>query len=286
VGGFIGLYSQLAPLEVRVKDSSVCAGHKEKTCYLGSADGYGCPWQVFPPGQIKNTYCGTCMECLRTCPHDNIAIQIRPFGADLSKARGRSLDEAFKAFIMLGSALVYSLVLLGPYDRLKLAAYSVGSFPWVIYASAFTLFVLAALPGLFFLCVEIGRRLARSKIQVKRLFINFAVALIPLGLAAWAAFSLSFVLANLSYVWMVFSDPFGWGWNLFGTTSLSWTPYLTRVVPTIQAVILLGGLFWSLLTVRRLAGENLSASPALMQSLPVMAFCWGMTLSLLGALLA
>jgi len=285
VGGFIGLYSQLAPLEVRVKDASICAGHKEKTCYTGSADGYGCPWQVFPPGQIKNTYCGTCMECLRTCPHNNIAIQIRPFGADLTQARGRSLDEAFKAFIMLGSALAYSLVLLGPYGRLKLAAYSVGSFPWMIYAAAFTLFVLAALPGLFFLCVEIGRRLARNTIQVRTLFINFAAALIPLGLAAWVAFSLSFVLANLSYVWAVLSDPFGWGWDLFGTASLSWTPYLTRIVPGIQAAILLGGLFWSLLTVRRLAGEKLAASPALAQSIPVMAFCWVMTLALLGVLL-
>ena len=50
VGGFIGLYSQSAPLELRVVDASVCASHTEKTCYTGSSQGYGCPWQVFPGG--------------------------------------------------------------------------------------------------------------------------------------------------------------------------------------------------------------------------------------------
>jgi polyferredoxin len=39
VGGFIGLYSQLAPLELRVIDSKVCAAHTEKTCYTGSQAG-------------------------------------------------------------------------------------------------------------------------------------------------------------------------------------------------------------------------------------------------------
>ena len=83
VGGFIGLYSQVAPVEVRVKDPAVCAAHTEKSCYTGSADGYGCPWQVFPGTLTKNIYCGLCMECLRTCTQDNVAFNLRPFGADL-----------------------------------------------------------------------------------------------------------------------------------------------------------------------------------------------------------
>ena len=153
VGGFIGLYSQLAPIEVRVMDTAVCAGHTEKTCYTGSAEGYGCPWHVFPPGMVKNTYCGTCMECLRTCPHDNIAINVRSFGADLSVERNRKLDEAYKAFIMLGAAAVYAAVMLGPWGTLKLAAYSVGTLPWLVYAASFLTLILLALPGLFWLAV-------------------------------------------------------------------------------------------------------------------------------------
>ena len=220
VGGFIGLYSQLAPVEVRVVDTDVCKTHTEKTCYTGSADGYGCPWNVFPPGMVKNTYCGTCMECLRTCPHDNIAINIRSFGADLSVDRNRKLDEAYKAFIMLGAAAVYSTVLLGPWGTLKLAAYSIGTLPWLGYAAAFLTLILLALPGLFWLTVWFGKRLSGSDLPIKKLFIAQAYALVPLGLSAWVAFSLSFVFANFSYVLAVLSDPFGWGWNLIGTAGV------------------------------------------------------------------
>jgi hypothetical protein len=149
VGGFIGLYAQVSPVEVRIKDSAICAAHTEKTCYTGNALGYGCPWQVFPPGMVKNTYCGTCMECLRTCPHDNIAVNLRQPGLDLEIQRGRKLDEAYKAFIMLGSAVLYSAVLLGPWGDLKMAAYSVGSLAWAQYAVLFLVFVLAILPGSF-----------------------------------------------------------------------------------------------------------------------------------------
>jgi len=168
VGGFIGLYSQLAPVEVRVVDTNVCKTHTEKTCYTGSADGYGCPWDVFLPGVVKNTYCGTCMECLRTCPHDNIAINIRSFGADLAVERNRKLDEAYKAFIMLGAAAVYSTVLLGPWGSLKLAAYSVGTLPWLAYAASFLTLILLAIPGLFWLTVWFGKKGRNSPARSSR----------------------------------------------------------------------------------------------------------------------
>jgi len=296
VGGFIGLYSQLAPMEVRVKDTAVCAAHTEKTCYTGYASGpqagYGCPWGVFPGGLVKNTYCGTCMECLRTCPHDNIALQLRPFGADLTQQRGRKLDEAYKAFIMLGSALVYGLVLLGPWGQLKLAAYSVGSLSWAAYALAFLLFVLVALPGVFWLCVRLGQWLARSQEPTRtraptlRNFITLAYALAPLGMAAWIAFSLAFVFTNLSYVWAVLSDPFGWGWDLFGTAATAWTPYLGAILPALQALVLLVGLAWSALAVRRLADEVAPGRGAAWLAWPVIAFCLGATLALLGVFVA
>ncbi len=269
VGGFIGLYAQLAPVEIRVKDPALCAAHTTKTCYTGSADGYGCPWQVFPGSLIKNTYCGLCVECLRTCPHDNIALNLRAFGADLAAPAGRRLDEAFKAFVMLGSALVYSAVMLGPWGALKAAAYGVGSPAWFLYAAVFLLLIFVLLPGLFWIAVSLVslvvthasasavRSDARQRVTQKQLFIALAYALVPLGLAAWIAFSLSFVFANLSYLWPVLSDPLGWGWNLFGTAQAAWTPYLTGVTPALQTIVLLVGLAWSSASAYQIANEQL-----------------------------
>jgi polyferredoxin len=281
VGGFIGLYSQIAPLELRVKDPAVCAAHTVKSCYIGNEHGYGCPWQVFPAGLAKNNYCGTCMECLRTCTEDNIVLQTRPVGADLSVPAGRKLDEAYKAFIMLGSALVYMAVLLGPWGFLKSAAYSVGSLTWLGYALGFLAFVLLILPGSFYLAVLIGRRLADLRTAPKRLFISLAYALVPLGLCAWIAFSLSFVLSNLSYVFPVISDPFGWGWNLFGTAGMAWTPYLSGSIPLLQVLALLAGLAGSVIVARRIAGEGTTRRAAARLSIPVSLFCLGITVSLM-----
>jgi ferredoxin len=289
VGGFIGLYSQLAPVELRVKDSAVCAKHTVKTCYTGNEDGYGCPWQVFPAGLIKNINCGLCFECVRTCPYDNIAFNLRPFGVDLLHPSGRRLDEAFKAFIMLGSAIVYIAVMLGPWGELKSAAYAVGTLPWLLYAAAFLFFVLALVPGTFLLAVLLGRRFTRADIPAKKAFSHFAYALIPLGLGAWIAFSLSFVFANLSYVWPVLSDPLGWGWNLLGTAGLSWTPYLTGAVPFLQVGVLVSTLAWSSATAQRIArglgNPGRTGRPAALQALPVSAFSLVLTLAILVLLL-
>ncbi|MBN1454130.1 MAG: 4Fe-4S binding protein [Anaerolineales bacterium] len=286
VGGFIGLYSQLAPVEVRVIDTAVCAAHTEKTCYTGSADGFGCPWDVFPPGLVKNTYCGTCMECLCTCPHDNIALNIRSFGADLSVDRNRKLDEAYKAFIMLGAAAIYSAVLLGPWGALKLAAYSVGTLHWLAYAASFLTLILLALPGIFWLMVWSGKRLSNSTVPIKKLFIAQSYALVPLGLAAWVAFSLSFVFANFSYVLTALSDPFGWGWNLLGTAGLGWTPWLPGLPPFLQVGVLLGGFIWAATTSRKIAAEKADLAQARRLSAPVIVFCLAFTLTLMGLLVA
>jgi hypothetical protein len=288
VGGFIGLYAQTAPLEVRVKDTAVCAGHRQKTCYTGNASGeyrgYGCPWGVFPGGLYKNTYCGLCLECLRTCPQDNIAFQIRSVGADLNVARGRRLDEAYKAFIMLGSAAVYSTVMLGPWGVLKEAAYQVGSTGWFVYAAGFLLVALVLLPGLFWLMVRAGYHLTQGGQQqqrrsVRQDFVAQAYSLVPLGLAAWVAFSLGFVFANITYIGPALSDPFGWGWNLLRTAGWNWTPLLTGVTPTLQVLALVGGLWWSVRLTRRIAAED-GGVPA-RGALPVALFNFLLTVGLL-----
>lgn len=285
VGGFVGLYSQLAPVELRVKDTSLCASHTAKTCYSGSPDGYGCPWLVFPPGLAKNVNCGLCFECVRTCPYDNIAFNLRAPGADLIQQRGRRLDEAFKAFIMLGSSMVYMAVMLGPWAALKTAAYSVGSLEWVAYALAFLVFVLVLIPGGFLLAVLGGRALVGTGVPVRKLFVHLAYVLVPLGLASWIAFSFSFVFASLSYVWPVLSDPMGWGWNLLGTAQVSWTPYLTRAVPVLQTAVLVGGLTWASVTAQRitrqLLGRESTRRRAIWQAVPVTAYCSIITVGLL-----
>ncbi len=263
VGGFIGLYSQASPIELRIQDRAVCLKCESKACYNGSEQGYGCPWDVFPGGMTRNTYCGLCMECLRTCPRDNLSINLRPFGSDLEKPAAK-LDEAYKAFIMLGSAMVYAAVLLGPWGTLKSAAYGIGSKPWLLYSASFTGLIFLILPGLYFLCIRLGATLRRVKLPAQKLFSELSSALIPLGLAFWIAFSLSFVLSNATYILMVLSDPFGWGWDLLGSASLAWRPLIPRAAAPLQTLALTGGLLWSAnQTVKVTSRRGISAIPVI-----------------------
>ncbi len=294
VGGFIGLYSQTAPLELRIKDKQTCVTCDGKPCYNGAStslsanSGYGCPWDVFPGGLTRNTYCGLCMECLRTCPHDNIAVNLRPFSADLAKPSAR-LDEAFKAFIMLGSAMIYAGVLLGPWGALKDAAFYVGTSAWIIYAAVFLGIIFIILPGLFSLALFLAHRpslkacLGRSRGVGRgtglRTFAMFSASLIPLGLMFWVAFSLSFVLTNAAYILVSLSDPLGLGWNLFGTADVAWRPIFTSLLAPAQTLALVGGLIWSARMAQKAADESK------ISAIPVMAYCFAATVVMLWLLL-
>ncbi len=258
VGGFIGLYAMMAPVELRVRDCRTCAQHRTKDCVTGNERGYGCPWMVFPGKLRRNTYCGLCMECLKTCPKDNITINLRPFGSDLFVMEEHRLDEAFKAFIMLSCALLYSAVLLGPWGWLKQWANIDTLAHWGVYVAALWGVNLLLVPGVFGVCVAVSRRISRLEVPLRQLFTDYAYACVPLGLAAWIAFSLSFVFVNGSYALPVISDPFGWGWNLFGTATQEWTPVLPGLVSFLQVGVLTIGLLFAVNTVYRITTHHIT----------------------------
>ena len=113
VGGFIGLYSMVAPV-----GACVCAIHKyvyrtkRKNVFAAASrvtvvDGISGNLQ-------RNAYCGLCTECLKTCSKDNIVVNLRPFGDDLFVDHHR-LDEAYKAIIIVNLRRVLLGGLLGPW---------------------------------------------------------------------------------------------------------------------------------------------------------------------------
>ncbi len=273
MGGYIGSYAGLAPVEVRVKDRKLCATCADKPCYKGNReDTAGCPWGLFPSAVNQNAACGLCLECLRACPKDNMTINLRPFGTDLAVPVARRLDDAWLGLFLLACAPVYSAVMLGPWGGLKMAAAGLGSVAWIFYALVFLTLTLGVVPGAAALAVWIGRRWSRAQAGWRELFTTQAAALAPLGLGAWVAFTLSFAFGKLAYLWPVLSDPFGWGWNLFGTANWPWVPYLTTITPALQALVLVGGLIWGAYWSRRLAEREASPAAAMRLTLPVWLF--------------
>jgi NAD-dependent dihydropyrimidine dehydrogenase PreA subunit len=259
---------------LRVIYSGICATHSEKTCYQN------CPWGVYPLALRDSAQCGLCMECLRVCPKDNIAVNLRPFGSDLSQPVGtKHLDEAFLALVMLGSALAFSAVFTGPWGSLKSAAFAIGSIAWLWYVLGFLALNLVVMPGLFTLAAWAGQKWSGGKTQLQRVIADQAQALLPLGLFAWIAFTISFAFPKFSYVLSVVSDPLGWGWNLLGNANKAWSPDVSGFSSLLQIAILVIGLSWSANVVQRRTGTD--NKPDFRQALPTLIFILLFSLAIL-----
>lgn len=255
VSGFQGLYANFSMCEVRVKNKDICKNHNPKTCFVGNEKGYGCPWMEMPFDLNRNTYCGLCMECMKTCPYDNMAFNIRPPAADFfvekkqtdKLYRRRSTDEAFKALTMLGIFFSFFMAFQGPSGKIKdmIRATTLKGYLTYIGESALTDFLL--IPGAFLIFAVLSWAASGNKdVKLKDVFVNFSYVLVPVGLAVWAAFSLGIILPNWSYLMHVLSDPFAWGWNLLGTGHFPWTPVLTRILPYLQLFFVSVGLAFAL----------------------------------------
>lgn len=243
VSGFLSLYSMASLVEVRARDLQVCGQCRSKACMVGSDKGWGCPWGQNPGRLQRNNYCGMCMECIKTCPNDNMTLRARSFCADDRIDRN---DEAWKAFIMITLALVYSVTLLGPWGTVKNWANISETGDWtgfLIYTVVIWLSALVVLPGLWALAALIGKRLSGTGfIPARTLFLRYSYLLVPLGLCAWIAFSIPLIMVNGTHILSTVSDPMGWGWNLFGTANLPWTPIIPEYLVYGQLPVLLFGL--------------------------------------------
>ena len=280
IGGFSGIYAQTAPVELRVIDTEICTQHGDKSCYRA------CPWGLYPVALRDSSACGLCMECLRACPQDNLALNLRPFGTDIGKTRTakrldsvRSLDAAFLALVMLGSALAFAAVFIGPWGWLKSAAFDIGTLRWMGYAAGFLALNLLVLPGLFSLAVKVGQQYPAKILPLKREIANQSQALLPLGLMAWIAFTVSFAFPKLGYVAGVMNDPFGWGWKLLGAGYAFGSPDVSGFSPVLQVILLLVGLFWSAKVALQLAEMNFR------RAVPVLLFCLAFSLGMLWLLI-
>jgi polyferredoxin len=255
VSGFQGLYSNFSLCEVRVKNPEICKTHTPKTCVVGNEKGYGCPWMELPFEMNRNTYCGLCLECFKTCPYDNMAFNIRPFGADFLNERRktddiykrRDLDESFKALTMIGIMFTFFMAMQGPFGHIKdmVRAKTLGGFFTYLAESFATDFLI--IPITFFIFVLLSKIFSNNKeVKLRKIFVNFSYILVPVGLAVWAAFSFGIIFPNGSYIMHTLSDPFAWGWNLFGTAGFPWTPFLTRLMPYLQLLFILLGLLFAI----------------------------------------
>ncbi len=62
----------------------------------------------------------------------------------------------------------------------------------------------------------------------------------------WIAFVIPMLFVNITFIEQSVSDPFGWGWDFFGTANIPWHQFVPELVPWLQSGLILTGLYLSL----------------------------------------
>ena len=278
VSAFVGLYSMAGKLALRSADPKICETCDFRSCQQGSEDGWACPYGLCVGAINENNDCGLCTECVKTCPFDNVTLRWRPFGGE---TRIRSTSQAWLAMVMLVLAIAYCVMHLGPWPIIRDCVNVLDKGNWKLlglFAAVLWTVALVGLPAVMLLLAWAGKRLARMSQPVGSLMRASTGALVPIGLMAWIAFVVPMFMVNTTFLLQSLSDPFGWGWNLLGTSSLPWHQLWPRSIPWIQAGCVLVGLHYGLRNAWRiwldLAGPPRSA---LRGVLPLAAFLIGLS---------
>jgi polyferredoxin/YHS domain-containing protein len=252
VGRVSGLYAMFSGVEIRAKDQATCRSCRGKECVRGSETAYGCPTFLFPGNLTENTYCIQCSECIQACPEDNLALNLRPWGSDLvSNHRARS-DEAYLALLMLSITGFHGLTMTPNWHRLTDWLSSSISVGHMISFSVGMASIMLAPIGIYATLIYASYRIGAAtgptlQMTYHDYFIRYAYALLPIALFYHLAHNLEHLLMEGPKVVSLLSDPFGWGWNLFGTLEWRVPPLVSLdVLWILQVILVLVGHIFSL----------------------------------------
>lgn len=247
VGAYLAVFSSAGRLMVRKRDDTVCASCAERACLLGSEKGWACPYGLCVRNIDSNADCGLCIECFKTCPHDNVSLAWR---SGVWTGRFRSLGEAWQVIVLLVLAMTYSLTVHSPWPVMRDLANVVDKSTWLqfgAYAASVGGIAFVLAPLAFWLAVAWGlRRSGSAAMGTKVAFLETMPALVPLGLAFWASFFISTIMVNATYIALSVSDPFGKGWDFLGIAGMPWVQIWPSGIPWLQAGITLTGLAFGL----------------------------------------
>jgi polyferredoxin len=251
VSVFIGPFSRMSILALRNKSQPTCDRCKANYCQTGNANGWACPYGL-NVGELKdNTECGLCLECMRTCTYNNVSLYARSFG---SERNTRTMSESWLTIAIFTIAMVYSALYLGPWPVVRDYVNILDKQNWDLfglYALILWSLVLLIIPGLLYLLSYAGSRLLKSSLTAREVFLASNGSLLPLGMMLWIAFVIPMLFVNITFIFQSASDPFGWGWDFFGTANIPWHQFMPRYIPWFQAILVLTGFYLSLRNIRK-----------------------------------
>ncbi len=233
VGQFNFLGSLVSPLEVKVRSTDVCETCRTRECIRGGEGVRGCELWLFQRLKVGNMDCTFCLDCIHSCPHDNVGISSRLPGSELSLDNFRSgIGRFFKrgdlaALVAVFSfgALLNAFSMITPVHALEgwiselLGTSSETVILGVIFSVGLIVEPLVLLAG----TAWASRRWSRRERPLLNIINRYVYALVPVGFGTWTAhyafhfltglWSLLPVVRRLS-LGLGILDPLSSGWFL------------------------------------------------------------------------
>jgi ferredoxin len=227
IGQFNFVQSLISPLEIKVRDSGVCASCQTQDCIRGRDNIPGCELHLYQPRKSSNMDCTFCLDCIHACPHGNVGILATPPGKELWRDSFRSglgrfanrPDLAALIVVLAFGAFVNAAGMAAPVvewrDHLTSLLRQQSS---LLVTSVFYVFGLVVLPVLL---VGISAALCRWSGQLKappiEVGTRFAYALVPLGFSMWFAhYSFHFLASFEAVIPAVQRFTGDLGWSILG----------------------------------------------------------------------
>ena len=251
VSVFVGPFSRMSTLSLRNKSQDVCDQCKPHYCENGNISGWACPYGLNVGAIKENSDCGLCLECLRSCSYNNVSLYARPFA---SEKGARNLSEAWMSMATFIISIIYSILYLGPWPVVRDYVNILDKHNWGlfgIYSLMMWSSVLIVVPGIVYLLSILGLRFSKINVTTRKLFLEYAGSLLPFAMMNWIAFVIPMLFVNVTFIKQSLSDPFGWGWDFFGTANTPWHQFLPEYIPWFQAMAVLTGLYLSLRNIRK-----------------------------------
>jgi ferredoxin len=256
LGTFNFLYSTVSPLQITAKNLHTCRDCKGHECINGSPTQVGCQLELFVPTLKSNLDCTLCLDCVKACPYDNVALATRPPGDELFRQSWPhrlelALLALFSAFMGLTNAFamtppVYSL-------EQQLARWLNTRSEALVLGLVFMATVILLPLVLAYSAAWLGKLLSRTASSLNLIIMRYAYAFVPLGLAIWMAHYLFHFLTGamtlVPALQTFFADTLGvpllgepdWTlaqWFVPSVTSIQWFQLIALTAGVLAAVYL------------------------------------------------
>ena len=281
IGQFNFVASTMSPAQLQVRELSVCGGCRTSDCIKGRRTEEpprivrrGCELGLFLPTKVGNLDCTLCLDCVRACPHDNIALATRIPGVEWLSARRRSglgrlvhrSDIAVLAAVFTFAALLNAFVMTAPARALELWMLDT----WTLRREAPALAMLfllglAVLPAVLVIGTAfLARRTNGLRSPFRQSLVPYVHALVPLGFGVWLAhYGFHFFTGVLTVVPVAQSAAIDlFGWPIAGEPAWTWMGMRSGAVFPIQLGFVLLGAAGSIGLVRAISTNEQPARPA------------------------